>query len=110
MLQTPAVQGEDAFFEVPVTLRLGRQRLEFLDQTEHMAGATMNVLIHISGWIEREILRQIADHEVSAAGESAGVGLLLTRKDAQEGGFSRAVAPDHANAVAFANRKARFVE
>ena len=93
-----------------VTLGIVRERFKLRDQAQHMRRAVADVLGHGLRGIEHEILRQIADDEIALPRHLAGVGLLETGENAEEGGLARAIAADEAEAFAFLDAERGGVE
>src|SRR5271170_841153 len=75
-----------------------------------MLRAVTDIFEHILLRIEHEILRQVADDEITLSRNFATIGRLQTGENAQKRRLARAVATNEAEAFAFLNAERSGVE
>lgn len=110
VVEIPTVELGDAFFQHLVALRIGGQRLKFLDEAEDVARAVADVFEDGLLRVEGELLREVADDQAPARGDFATVGGVQAGEDFEEGGLAGAIAPDEADAGAFVEGEGGGVE
>ncbi len=116
-------QGLDAVLEVPA-VRVIDPRQQFRSRARRLAGAASYSAIHsrmrrapsrifactVRFAVQVEYLRQVAGHQIAPPDDLAGVRLHRAGDDLEEGGFSRAIAAQQADALALVDDEGGLIE
>ncbi len=110
LVERPSVGALDGVLELGELGVRALARFVAADPFGQIGGAALDVLSDGKRGIELELLRQIADAHLAAAGNFSRVGLAVAGEDFEEAGLAAAVAAHKANLFTGSERDRRSIE
>ncbi len=110
MLEIPAVEVFDLLEQDPATRAFRRSIFVFSDQIANPLRASQDAGMDRRSFIELEHLRHVANHEVAATIEFAGVGRQHACRDLEESRFAGTIAPDQSDPLTFQKSDRGLIE
>ena len=109
-LDVPRIGGGDLLLQLGLPVRVGGQRLVLVEQIERVRRTVANRIEHGDVVGSIETLRQITDPQAGARSDFAVISLRYAGENFQECRLAAAVAPDHPQVIAIADRQRRRLE